>query len=156
MRARTSVSLIVRHPAPSGVTIPGAPSGQTVPGAFRITGDLTTPLSPGAGEPLDLGLANAGSTDLSISGLAVNIAGVSAPRADSSHPCSPADFEITQFSGTYGFVLPVSGSIRLSSLGIPPAAWPAVDMLDTALNQDGCKGATLSFGFAGTATGDGT
>lgn len=57
-----------------------------------------------------------------------------------------------QFSGAYGLRIPAHSTRRLSSLGVAPARWPRVAMLDRAVNQDGCKHATLDLRFDGMAT----
>jgi hypothetical protein len=69
------------------------------------------------------------------------------------HPCGVNDFTVTQFTGSYGFVLPAAGDTSLSRLGLPPSSWPQVSMLNRPVNQDGCKDATLNLGFTGTALG---
>jgi hypothetical protein len=148
--ARTSVDLVIVGRSPAGGPV-GGPV-LTSPGSFRIDGDLPSTLSPGSGEPLDLTLTNPGSADLSISRLDVRVDAVTAPRADSTHPCTPDDFIVQQFSGAYGFVLPGSGETSLSALGIPSSEWPNVGMLNTALDQDGCMSAHLTLGFAGSGS----
>jgi hypothetical protein len=124
----------------------------TAPGAFRIDGNLASTLSPGSSEPLNLTLTNPGSADLSISRLDVRVDAVTAPRADSTHPCTPDDFIVEQFSGAYGFTLPGSSATSLSALGVPPDQWPNIGMLNTAFDQDGCMSARLTLGFAGSGS----
>ena len=43
-------------------------------------------------------------------------------------------------------------STSLSARGIPSSQWPQIRMLNTAANQDGCKGATLTLSFTGSST----
>jgi hypothetical protein len=138
----------------AGSPVQPGPAGPvlTAPGAFRIDGDLTTELMPGSGEPLDLRLTNPGSADLSISRLDVRVDAVTAPRANSTHPCTSGDFIVQQFSGPYGFIVPASDEVSLSGLGIPSSQWPSVGMLNSSSNQDGCMSARLVLGFAGSGT----
>jgi hypothetical protein len=118
---------------------------------FTIGGDLSEPLVPGLALPLDLALTNPDPVPIRVSRLHVGIAAVDAPEASASFPCTAGDFSITQFAGAYGFTLPPSGTNSLSQLGFPPAELPYVAMLNTPVNQDGCKGASLSFKFTGAA-----
>jgi hypothetical protein len=152
----TSISLIVSG---SGNSVGASPLGSpastpqlTTPDAFTIAGVLPHPLTPGAAAPLDLTLVNQESIDLSISGLSVQVASISGPQTDPTHPCSASDFSVEQFSETPGFTLPASSTVSLSELGFTPTEWPEVSMLNLPVNQDGCKQASLSLSFSGTAT----
>jgi hypothetical protein len=81
------------------------------------------------------------------------VSNVTAPGQDAAHPCTAEDFSVQQFSGPYGFQLPESSNNTLASLGIPESQWPRVAMVDRPVNQDGCKGASLTLDFAGSAMG---
>jgi hypothetical protein len=131
--------------------VPPAPPVPAPPDAFTIAGALPHLLTPGTGEPLDLTLTNLESTDLTIANLNVQVASVSGPQSSSTHTCDPDDFSVEQFSGTPGFTLPAASSADLGELGFAPSEWPTVSMLDRPVNQDGCKGASLSLSFTGTA-----
>jgi hypothetical protein len=120
---------------------------------FLIGGDLSGFLIPGLTEPIDLALTNPGSAEISITELLVSIESIAAPQADQTHPCTLDDFSVTQFSGAYGFTVGPSETSTLSALGFPEEQMPQVTMLDRPLNQNGCKGASLGFSYAGTATG---
>jgi hypothetical protein len=119
---------------------------------FTISGDLPGSLAPGLTEPLDLALTNPGLAEISISQLLVSIESIGAPQADEAHPCTLEDFSITQFSGAYGFKLGAAETSKLSQLGFPDEQLPRVTMLDLPANQDGCKQASLTFGYSGTST----
>ena len=122
------------------------------PTNFTISGDLTRPLEPGLAAPLDLALTNPGPAEIAISSLQVSLASVSAPHADVTHPCTVDDFRVDEFSGSYGFTLGSSSTSSLSELGFPAAQWPQVAMPDRPVNQNGCKGASLTLGYTGTST----
>jgi hypothetical protein len=96
-------------------------------------------------------LTNPAAVELSVSSLAVSVSAVSAPNADAAHPCSVRDFAAVQFSGAYGFIVPASSTTSLAAIGLEPAQWPAVEMLDRPVNQDGCKGATLTLSYSANA-----
>jgi hypothetical protein len=139
---------------PSVPPVPSEPPTPPVPAppdAFTIAGALPHLLTPGTGEPLDLTLTNLESTDLTIANLNVQVASVSGPQQSSTRTCDPDDFTVEQFSGTPGFTLPAASSADLAELGFAPSEWPTVSMLDRPVNQDGCKGASLSLSFTGTA-----
>jgi hypothetical protein len=134
-------------PAP---TAPTTPATQGVP--FSVTGNLTG-LEPGQPRPLNLSLSNPNSTSLSVASLNVSIRSVTAPFATTALPCTPADFLVTQFSGSYPVAVPASTTRSLADLGIPSAQWPQVSIVDRPNDQDGCKGATVTLSYGGTGTG---
>ena len=115
-----------------------------------IGGDLQGVLEPGITLPLDLKVTNAGSSELEVSGLRVSIEGLIAPKAEINHPCTLNDFSVDQFSGSYGFKVPPSSTMSLRELGFPEDRLPQITMLNPALNQNGCKGASLRFAYSAT------
>jgi hypothetical protein len=147
--ARRSATAAVNLVITSSATKP-VPALQ---GSFSIRGDLPGNLKPDLALPLDLELTNPNSSALAISSLDVAISDVSAPLADATHPCSIDDFAVTQFSGTYGMTVPASSTLTLSELGFTEGQMPQVGMLNRSVNQDGCKGSTLTFAFTGSAQG---
>lgn len=148
----TAISLIVSGRGSSNAAPVLTSPPVTTPDAFMIAGALPYPLTPGAAAPLDLTLVNQESIDLSISSLSVRVASISGPQMDPTHPCSTSDFSVEQFSETPGFTLPASSTASLSELGFTPVQWPEVSMLNLPVNQGGCKQASLSLSFSGTAT----
>jgi hypothetical protein len=123
---------------------------------FEIGGSLADPLSPGLSVPLDLTLTNPDYGEIRITDLEVSISQVVAPQADEGHPCSVDDFSVTPFSGDYPFAVGGNETSHLSELGIPEDDWPRINMFDRAVNQDGCKGASLTLEYAGVAQGGGS
>jgi hypothetical protein len=118
-------------------TIGGNPSGQLFPGA--------------APTAINLQFSNPNTVGMSVTSLSVSVQSVtSAPNATLAHPCTVADFAVIQFSGSYPFTIP-PGSSSLSSLGFTSAQMPKVRMLESGSNQDGCKSATISLGYSGSA-----
>ncbi|MDX6676003.1 MAG: hypothetical protein QOE31_55 [Solirubrobacteraceae bacterium] len=118
------------------------------PSTFTVAVTPAGLLAPGRGLPLDLILTNPDARALQVGRLAVAVAGVTAPEADTAHPCTTGDFSLVPFSGAYGFTLPGRTTTRLSTLGIPAAQWPLLAMTDSPVNQDGCKHAKLTLSFA--------
>ncbi|WP_240484186.1 hypothetical protein [Pseudarthrobacter sulfonivorans] len=123
--------------------------------SFTIFGNLGTQLTPGATLPLNLSFANPNNKSLALTSLSVAITGITRTQAAAAAalPCTASDYVVTNYAGSYPFTVPV-GSSSLQSLGIAPALWPKIAMLDTALNQDGCKGATLQFSYSGAGEGN--
>jgi hypothetical protein len=128
-------------------------AGQHQP--FTISGSPTGVLAPGYGVSIDLQLAIPGNSSLNVTGLTVSVAGVTraAEAVANNRPCNPSDYAVIQFSGSYPFTAP-PGNSSLSGKGIPAAQWPQIRMLNTSLNQDGCKGATLQLSYSGTGQGN--
>jgi hypothetical protein len=122
------------------------------PAGFTISGDSIGALAPGLAVPLDLTLANPGPSDIAITGLKANVTGVGAPKSGADRPCTVDDFSVVPFSGAYGFTLGSSRTTTLSQLNFPAAEWPQLKMLNRPVNQDGCKGASLTLSYSGTST----
>lgn len=146
-----TVNLIVAKPTAAPIA-PPSPATVRAPDAFMISGNLSDPLTPGIGHPLNLSLANLESADISIIDLEVRVASVSGLQGVQGRPCSVSDFAVRQFSGAFGFTVPGSSSASLEALGFTPSEMPEVSMRDLPVNQDNCKGASLTLGFSGTAT----
>jgi hypothetical protein len=136
--ASTVVTLTVNARPGLGVGIAGSPAGVLVPGSV-------------AG--IELALTNRHRTWIVVRSVSVSVKQIRAPRADAAHPCTPADFAVSQLSGSYRLALAPSSTRTLQQFGIDPARWPTVSMLDRPLNQDGCEGASVLLAYAGTATG---
>jgi hypothetical protein len=121
---------------------------------FTISGNLGTPLSPGATIPLNLSITNPNNKGLALSSLSVSIASVTRTQAAvvAGLPCTPADYLVTNYSGPYPLAVPV-GTSTLDQLK-PSQDWPRIAMLDTTSNQDGCKGATLQLAYSGAGEGN--
>jgi hypothetical protein len=128
--------------------------GRLVAGSasFRISGSTVEPISPGVTVPLDLRISNRHSVTLSVTSLAVAMGGVTAPNADAQRPCSVADFALVQAHGSFHLKLPAHSTKALGELGIDRATWPRVGMVDRPVNQDGCKGASLTLSYTGSGT----
>jgi hypothetical protein len=122
---------------------------------FTIAGNLTGLLTPGTSRSLELTLTNPNKKPVAVSNLTVTVQAVtrSADAIARNLPCTPADYAVTQYGGPYPLTIPGSTSSALSTLGVPAAGFPRVAMLNTATNQDGCKGATLTLAFAGAGSG---
>lgn len=122
---------------------------------FTISGSPVGLLAPGYAVSINLQLANPGNSNINITGLTVSIAGVTrtAQAVANNRPCNPSDYAVTQFGGSYPFTAP-PGNSSLSGSGIPAVQWPQIRMLNSSLNQDGCKGATLQLSYSGTGQGN--
>jgi hypothetical protein len=143
---------VSQPPAASPAPAVSQPPTTVLAGAFSISGNVAGLLAPGVAAPLDLILTNPHPYAMGVIDLTVRVSAVHAPQADAAHPCTIDDFAVGDFSGTYGFALPASSTTSLSALGFTEAELPDVVMLQRPINQNGCKLATLTLAFAGTAT----
>jgi hypothetical protein len=121
-------------------------------GSFTIKGDAAELISPGVMAPLDLLLTNPQGVPMLVTDLSVTVRGVSAPNADGAHPCVVGDFTVDQASRSLEITLPAGATSAFSSLGVARASPPAVGMLERSVNRDGCKGASLTLGYAASGT----
>jgi hypothetical protein len=120
---------------------PGAP--------IRLSGSLDTVLRPGHGGVVNVSLTNPNNAAVRVTTVTASLSSLTAPRATAAHPCTLADFELVPYTGP-GFMLMPRQTRTLAQLGVPTDQWPQVRMRDTALNQDGCQGATVSFSYGVT------
>ena len=116
--------------------------------SIEISGTTRKWLHPGGSSRIYLGFANRGSKAVKLRHVRVTITGVDAPRADKGHPCTRADFRVRPMRSR-PFVLSAHASTSLFRLGIPGWQWPRLRMLNRPVNQDGCKGATLTLSYTG-------
>ena len=112
----------------------------------RVTGGALGQLSPGTSAPVALTFHNRNSHPVRMKRVRVRITAVVAPQADAAHPCTTADFVVRQMPKGL-FRIPARRTTTMAALGVPSTAWPSLMMVNRPLNQDGCKGATLSLKF---------
>ena len=132
---------------------PGVDTGQVpvrASSSFTISGAVRRPISPGELVALDLTLDNTSNLDLVVDRITVAVVGIDAPRADPDHPCTAADFEVRHLTGGAVVNLPRMSTNSLSGLDVPEENWPAVGMRNRPVNQDGCKGASLTLSYEAT------
>jgi hypothetical protein len=122
------------------------------PKAFTIAGTVAPGVAPGVTVPVALSVSNPNNQPLAVTNLSVTLAGVtrSSDAVAKGLACSVVDFAVVQYSGPYPQTVPAGGTASLASLGVPTSQWPKITMLDTAANQDGCKGATLQLAYSGS------
>lgn len=127
-----------------------APAGQP----FTISGDLAGQLAPGVpAKPLNLVLSNPNKKSLSITGLTVVISQV-LQTSTAKGLCSVKDYSVTQYTGPYPLTMGSGTTKSLKDLGVGSDAWPKLQMLNTNVSQDGCKGATLTLAYSGSGQGN--
>lgn len=123
-------------------------------GPVRIEGDVVKAVSPGVKVPLDLKVTNTQDFDVSVTALTVAVRRVEAPNADDARSCSVDDFGVDQAHHELRISLAARATNTLSGLRIPPEMWPRIGMLDRPVNQDGCKGASLTLDYTASGTGE--
>ena len=140
-----------------GGTFSGRESDQTElanQSSFKITASPTEPISPGVQVPLDLHLQNSNRTTMSVTDVEVIVRDVDAPNSSQQLPCLVEDFTVAQAPDDLDITLPPETTSSLSGLSLPSAKWPQVGLRNTSVNQDGCKGASLTLDFSASGTVD--
>jgi len=128
---------------------------KTTGRSLTISGNLNGLLAPGRVLPLRLSLTNPSNRSFSVTNLSVTLQSLSQTSYAISHgqTCSIGDYAVTQFGGGYPLVMPGSSTVTLSQLGVPAVQWPQIQFINRPVNQDGCKGATLSLSYSGSGQG---
>jgi hypothetical protein len=143
--------------SPGSIPIMGPGDGNGSAGleapseAFTIDGNVAELISPGVKANIDLKFSNPHDFAVAVTAVGVTVREVSAPNADVTHRCAIGDFVVDQASGSAEILLAARSTSTLSGLGIARARWPRVGMRDRSVNQDGCKGASLTLAY--TASG---
>jgi len=119
-----------------------------LPTSIELGGDAAGSLRPGLAVPVDLEITNRHLTPIDVADIRVEIAGISAPFADDTHPCTTKDYVITQSRPEIAIAVAALSSQRLSESTLPLAEWPHVQMLERPVNQDGCRGAELTLRYS--------
>lgn len=117
-----------------------------------IKGDVVEPVAPGVMVPLDLEFTTPHDVDLAPTNLSVAVHEVIAPFSDEVHSCAVADFAVEQAPSDLRITVAAGATSTLSGLGLSPAVWPRMGMHDRPVNQDGCKGASLTLEYSAAGT----
>lgn len=112
----------------------------------RIAGSTRRPVAPGVSSRISLRFVPTASRTVVLQRVRVRIVDIEAPHADAKHPCSRADFRIRQMQPRM-LEVPIGRVTTLWDLGVRRREWPRLTMVNRPVNQDGCKGATLTLGF---------
>ena len=118
----------------------GTGSGLTAdPGAQTVTVNQTSSVSglyPGASAALSGNFDNAATNDVHVNGLTASVTGTDKPG------CTAANYQIT-------------GTATIANNGMVPSGtgtggWSGLtlSMVDTGVNQDACKGATVNIAYS--------
>jgi hypothetical protein len=142
---------------PGGDNFSGRGSDQTQLAnqlSFEISASPTEPMAPGVQVPLDLSLQNTNQTSMSVTDVKVIVRRVDAPNATEQLPCLIDDFTVEQVADDLDLTLPPDATSSLSGLSLPSGQWPQVGLRNTSVNQDGCKGASLTLDFSASGALD--
>lgn len=118
--------------------------------SFKIAGDAVRPLSLGSSAPIDIEFTNPADSPLLVTRLQVHVRSVEGPNADGRRPCSRLDFAVRQVGPRFAVTVPARSTRSLSGLDVPPEEWPLVRMINRPVNQDACKGASITLGYVGS------
>lgn len=120
-----------------------------------VTQDSTVSnLVPGGpAKAIDFTVTSTASGPQQISGVAVTVSSVTKAVGAPAGPCTAADFSVVQPSKPSGGTpvsIPANGSVAFTSGagGAQANTGAQVSMVNSASNQDGCKGATLVLSYA--------
>lgn len=139
------------------VVTPPTPIGPAAQGHdIGISGSVPGLLEPGSTLPVALTITNPSDSALTVTGLTIGIGPIQAPHATVLRGCTAADFVVSQFTGQYGFVIAAGATRSLAELGIPADEWPQLTMINRAVNQNGCKQASVTLEFTASGSGEGT
>lgn len=136
----------------SGTGLNGHADVRLAARQFRLAGDAVKPLSPGRSAPIDVMITNPYNAPLRVTWLRVRVRSVAAPNEHEAHPCSRLDFTVKQVRAGFAVTVPAHKTRSLSRLGVPRRAWPRVSMINRPVNQDGCKGASLTLAYRGSGS----
>jgi uncharacterized membrane protein len=136
----------------ASVALNVSPTGKD----FTITGSNFSGIAPGTTIPLDLSITNPNNLAISVSNVTVSVQSVSkAAGVPSSLPCSTGDYVVTQFA-TYPFTVAAGQTVKLSTIvgAGHPELLPSIGMPNSnTINQDGCRGATVTLAYTGAGQG---
>jgi hypothetical protein len=136
-------------------TVTAAVAGAATPASFSlinsanftITGNVTAAVIPGTSTPVDVSITNPNPSPITIAANGITVT-VTTTRAG----CANSNFAVTHGPGV-SVTVPGNSTRSLSALGVAPANWPEVTMIETLTNQDACQGAPLAITYTGSATG---
>ena len=115
------------------------------PQGVSLSGDAPVTLLPGTTSTIDLRIANP-------TGDPVTVESTSTTITVSDPACAPSNFTMVHELQAPATV-PPGTSATLSELGVPRADWPVLAMVDTATDQDVCKGVRLDLHYQAEAVG---
>ena len=123
------------------------------PAPFGVSGSAPSDFEPGDVSSINLKFTNTNGYAITVRSVTASLVSVTAPRATASLPCTVADFGIDQLEAGIEVTVPAHSSRTLSQAGVATAHWPQFRMHNTAVNQDGCKGARIAirYGASGVA-----
>jgi hypothetical protein len=117
------------------------------PLGFTVGGSPSAALYPGTSQPINLTFTNPNTDPITIpSG---GIAASNIAITSNAPGCASSNFTITQ-GLTTSVTIPARQSmpVSLSTLGVPQADWPVIEMIETHKNQDVCENAKLTLTYS--------
>lgn len=102
---------------------------------------VVTGMYPGGpAQPVNFTIANPGPSKQYIAAVAVSISAVTGPNITGPRPCAAADFTLVQPNA-------IGQDLAVGDTAFAPSG-ASLKMIDSATNQDGCKGSTVTLAFA--------
>ncbi|MEO8330687.1 MAG: hypothetical protein ABI586_11820 [Candidatus Nanopelagicales bacterium] len=127
--------------------------GTDIPVTVAQNSTVANLVPGGPAKPLDFTVSSTATGAQQISNVAVTVSSVTKAVGAPAGACTAADFSVTQPSkpsaGT-PVSIPAAGSVTFTSGvgGAQANTGAQVSMINSASNQDGCKGATLVLSYA--------
>ena len=149
-----TASALTANSIPGSFSVKATVDGVATPATFALIGSANFTMSgatngllePGTSQGIDVSITNPNPSPITVSSVTVTM-------TTDAGSCPVA----TNFAIVHGLItnatIPANSTKSLSELGMAKANWPTVSMLETNANQDGCKGAKLTFAFTGVAAG---
>lgn len=118
--------------------------------SFDISGDVVEVVMPGEVIPLNLSITNHHDSAIIVTALSVAVTQIDAPNSTATLPCTADDFAVSPAASKLAARVMPGGSRTLEELGVPADHWPTLALAETEMNQDGCKGASLTLHYEGS------
>jgi hypothetical protein len=123
-----------------------ATDGPTVnPQDYTLAGNTVASLEPGSSATIDLRVTNPNPEPITLISTTTT---VTTPNV----ACGVSNFTVSQ-GLTRPVIVPARTSATLAQLGVAPAAWPTVAMVETGRDQDACQSVQLTLHYQGEAIG---
>lgn len=122
---------------------------------FKVSGETTGVLSPGATSPVNLSIQNPFTFPIKIVEVGTTL-GVTTKRGSADEPAcnGTTNFEVSKQleAVSAAIVVPAQSTKSLSELGVAQNRWPTITMKDLNVDQGACQGVRLTLQYAGLAT----
>jgi hypothetical protein len=121
--------------------------------SFAISGNISTPLSPGSSQSMNLLVTNPNPAIMTIPAGGISLTIDTGNAACSAFGTAPANFTFTSVGAAVTVPANITTPVSLTSLGVPTNKLPVLKMNNTAVNQNACKHLNLTLRYTGSGSG---